>query len=310
MLKHGTMYLSFLFSLSAVAAIFGPDSRLLVTPNSPVSAWSQSAAVAVLSGNIVERGDGKFDLDVPRLEDSFCKDQKFVKNPSMSYACSGFLVGPDLLVTAGHCVVNTGEVRNEKEMYCDVYSWMFDYRANNLGQTKIKGLDKSQLYGCKEIIYAVKDEKAPFRDFALIRLDRPVEGRKPYPMQTKIQEKDRVSMFGHPLGLPLIYSFDANVLENDLSYQTFITNLDAFEGNSGSVVLNSKLEAVGILVGGTPAVSYYTDKGNCYRYNQCDKNGKNCSANDKDPESLPGFRRIGTEVQRIQPIVDLIQSLD
>lgn len=304
------MYFTLLISLTAFAAIFGPDSRLLVTPDSPVSAWSQAAAVAVLSGNITERDDGKFDLDIPRLEDSFCKDQKFVKNPSMSYACSGFLVGPDLLVTAGHCVVNTGETRNEKEMYCDVYLWMFDYRADQKGQTKIKGLDKNQLYGCKEIIYAVKDEKAPFRDFALIRLDRPVEGRTPYRLQTKIQEKERVSMFGHPLGLPLIYSFDAFVLENDPAYQTFITNLDAFEGNSGSVVLNSKLEAVGILVGGTPAVSYYNDKKNCYRYNQCDKNGRNCTANDKDPESLPGFRRIGTEVQRIQPIVDLLKSLD
>jgi V8-like Glu-specific endopeptidase len=304
------MLLPILFSLSVWAAIFGQDSRSLVLPQSPAAKYSQATAVAVLSGNVVETVDGKFDLDIPQLSESFCAEQKFVMNPSMSYACTGFLVAPDLIATAGHCMVNTGEARNEKDKYCEVYSWLFDYRADSFGKTKTKGLEKGQLYHCKEVIYAVKDEQAPFRDYALVRLDRPVEGRTPYQLQSRVGQNEEVTMLGYPLGLPLIASYDAKILLNDLAKQAFVTNLDAFEGNSGSPVFNGQKEVVGILVGGTPSQSFFADtkKGGCFRYNVCDQLGNNCLLSDENL-NLPGIQRVGSDVQRIQPLLDLLNSL-
>ncbi len=304
------MLISLLLAYFVQAAIFGLDSRSLVLPNSPEGEMGASTAVAVLSGNITETVDGKFDLDIPQLDESFCSEQKFVKNPSMSYACTGFLVAPDLIATAGHCMVNTGESRHEKDKYCEVFSWLFDYRADSLGQTKTKGLDKQQLYRCQEVIYAVKDERAPFRDYALVRLDRPVEGKVPYTLQPNVRENEEVTMLGHPLGLPLIYSYDAKILLNNLAMQSYVTNLDAFEGNSGSPVFNAKREVVGILTGGTPAQSFFADakSGGCFRYNVCDQLGKNCLMPDENL-NLPGFQRVGSDIQRLEPLIELINSV-
>jgi V8-like Glu-specific endopeptidase len=297
-----------LFPILSLAAIFGADSRLSVTSNSPKAELARSTAVAVLSANFTTNPNGGVDLDLSSLEEMFCTDQKFVKDPSMAYACTGFLVGPDLIATAGHCMVNTGESRNEKETYCEAYSWMFGYQKDILGNTKTKGLPKENLYRCKEIIYAVKEEKAPFRDFALVRLDREVLDRKPLKLKKEIKVNEPVTMLGHPLGFPLVYSFDAKILTNDTDRQSFITNLDAFEGNSGSPVFNNKEEVVGILIGGTPSQSYFESSKGCNQYNVCDQNGENCLYPDSDGgKSFPGFQHVGSEVQRIEPILELLK---
>jgi V8-like Glu-specific endopeptidase len=296
------------FPLSVFAAIFGADSRLSVNSNSPQAELARSTAVAVLSGNFSTNQNGSIELDLSSLEEMFCSEQNFVKDPSMAYACTGFLVGPDLIATAGHCMVNTGESKNETQSYCEAYSWMFDYQKNPSGFTQTKGLPKENLYHCKEIIYAVKEERAPFRDFALVRLDRQVLDRKPLKLATEVSVGEPVTMLGHPLGFPLVYSYDAEVLLSDKNRQSFITNLDAFEGNSGSPVFNTKKEVIGILIGGTPSQSYFENSKGCNQYNVCDQKGENCLNPDPDGgKSFPGFQRIGSEVQRMGALLELLK---
>jgi hypothetical protein len=65
---------------------------------------------------------------------------------------------------------------------------------------------------------------------------------------------------------------------------------------------------VGILIGGTPADNTYKPKGlTCERANRCNEEGTKCFAVDKNPSKLPGYQGVGSEVQRIQPILDLIR---
>lgn len=292
------------------AAIFGVDDRIPISPASPAYTLARSTAVAVLSGNHSPAEPGKIQLDTGSTGDLVCKDERFSREPYLSWACSGFLVAPDLIATAGHCMVNTGESRNETETYCEAFSWLFDYHQDLDGKVEVKNIPADKLYGCKQIIYAIKEEKPPYRDFALVQLNRPVTDREPLKIAAGgLSANEKLSMIGYPLGTPAKLSWNARVLLDDPARESFITNLDAFEGNSGSAVFNSANEVVGILIGGTPSLSFVPTKNSCDLYNRCREDGTGCSLPDKDTSVFPGFQRVGSEVQRIAPIAELMKTL-
>jgi hypothetical protein len=159
------------------------------------------------------------------------------------------------------------------------------------------------------VIYAVKDEKAPFRDFALVQLTRPVKGRTPLKLSAApISSSTTLSMIGHPFGLPAKLSRKARTLINNPLRGSFLTSLDAFDGNSGSPVFNANNEVVGILIGGTPSANTVIN-GRCEVLNRCSENGTNCLENGTNTSIFSGHQGVGSEVQRIQPVMKLIKSL-
>lgn len=297
--------LSLVVSSHSGAANFGKDDRQMISPWTGNSTVARSTAVAVLNSLIEETSPGKFKLMVENTSSFLCSDEKFYNKPSLPYACSGFLVAPDLLVTAGHCMVNHGETRNETGMYCESYSsWVFDYALNRAGRPQTENIPADNHYKCKQIIYAVSDKN---NDYALIQLDRPVKGRKPLKMvSAPVSSQEFLKMIGHPFGLPSVLSHNARVIEDLPERNYFVTTLDAFEGNSGSGVLNSKNEIVGILIGGTPSANTVDDKvKGCSRHNYCDEKGENCLLPDEKPEL-----KVGSDVQRIAPIIKLVNEFN
>ncbi len=304
-MKTALALLTTLISIQAHSAVFGIDDRVSLKPGIPGYELARSTAVAVLSANFEPTTPGKIKLNVDRLDGSLCPEVKFSKQVSLSYACSGFLVAPDLIVTAGHCMVNTGESRNETELYCKAFSWLFDFNET----TNPASVDADNLYHCKRVVYAVKDEKAPFRDYALVQLTRPVKGRTPFKISAApVGPSDVFGMIGYPMGMPAKLSKNARILVNNQARQSFLTSLDAFEGNSGSGVFNSKNEIVGILVGGTPSQNTLTN-GRCEILNRCSEKGTQCLLPDKDTSVFPGYQGVGSEVQRIAPLLKLIQTV-
>jgi len=297
-------------SSAASAAIFGVDNREQIRPTSASFQLARATAISVLSSHHTDVGNARMALSVDSLE-NLCSTERFARDPSLSYGCSGFLVAPDLIVTAGHCMVNTGESRNETDTYCKAFSWLFDYHVDANGQVNTTSIPASKLYKCKQVVYAVKDEKAPYRDYALVQLDRAVVGRTPLKLSTTpLKAREQVSMIGYPLGMPAKRSAPANVLLNNPARQSFITNLDALEGNSGSPVFNAKNEVVGILIGGTPSISFVPARQRtCEVYNKCSDAGTGCLQPDEDTTLFPGYQRVGSEVQRIAPLINLIKQL-
>ncbi len=290
---------------SAHADIFGRDDRVDLLSTSSKNELGRAVAVGVLNSLWTDLGTGRSELWADPISDFMCSDERFNSQASVSYACTGFLIGEDLLVTAGHCGTNTGEVRNSSENYCEAYTWMFDYRAD----TDPTSVPNSDIYKCKEIIYAVQQEiDGNSHDFALVRLDRKVEGRTPLKIAKKEAKLgDAVTMIGHPMGLPLKYTSNARVFRGEEG-RSFLTNLDAFAGNSGSPVFNFKNEVVGVLIAGNPALATYRDsKLGCDRFNRCDELGKNCTSlpNNNDAD---GFPNTFSEVQSIFHYVDLIEG--
>jgi V8-like Glu-specific endopeptidase len=297
-------------SATASAAIFGADDRRAVAPWAGEQLYGRAVALALLSSNFEMNEAGDVKLLTEPLSRFMCHDEKFAQDPSLDYSCTGFLVAPDLIATAGHCMVNTGEKRNETETSCKAYVWLFDYQTDVAGKFDPNKFKSEQIYRCKQVVYAVKDEHAPFRDYALVQLDRPVVDRVPLPlMSRRMFIGQPLAMIGHPFGAPLKVSTNANVLFNNEKRESFITNLDAVDGNSGSPVFGSE-GVVGLLVGGTPSQSLVRDDSGCMRVNHCTNDGLQCDLPDKDSTIFPGFQRVGSEVQRIKPIVDLMNEFE
>lgn len=190
-----------------------------------------------------------------------CEGQKFAGQKS-AVTCSGFLIAPDLLVTAGHCVTNEDD--------CAEVSWVFDYRINEETKKAKTVVNNSKIYNCKKIISA-KLRTSDMMDYSLIQLDRDVTDRKPLKFRTsgKIQKGEGITVIGHPSGLPTKVAGGAKVLINgDKTF--FKGNLDTFGGNSGSAVFNdTSNEIEGILVRGEKDYAFNETK-KCYAVNKLD----------------------------------------
>lgn len=312
----------FCISFNSVADIFGVDDRRYVFPRGHFSKEATGVSIGVLRTlwtdldgeqvNLLEESPvgREFGLIQDSMSDILCPSEKFSRDPSISYACTGFLIAPDLLVTAGHCAVNAGgEISHEKGGYCEVYTWYFDYQNSTslpLSQSRFLG---DKIFKCEEIVYAINEQEELGRDFALIRLNRKVPSSRHIFQVAKANDlnlSSRVNMLGHPMGTPLKISPNGRILE-DHSQKTYLkTNLDAFAGNSGSPVLNSRNQVVGVLVAGKPNIGTYKTPAGCERYNRCDGRGANCVEITED--SLEGFPHTYSKVQKLDLYSRLINT--
>lgn len=183
---------------------------------------------------------------------SLCPGQRFAEQPIGAF-CSGTLVGEDVIMTAGHCVTSEEKCRDTK--------FVFGYALKKAGDYP-NSVPKGDVYGCKSIIRRDLDDNpgffasifngGPGPDYALVKLDRKVSGRKALPIHRKAKpaKGDPLFVIGHPVGLPLKVAGSAKVRDASPKY-FFKADLDTFGGNSGSAVFNARTKLIeGILVRG------------------------------------------------------------
>ena len=238
---------SLLPSLNSTEAIYGSDDRTFVDQHSSpkVNELSKSIGIVVTKDliqkkifNSIIKADLLTDVDGLNL----CADEKFANHHSVN-SCTGFLIGDDLVASAGHCFKDAGDCLNKVIA--------FDVRAGNEVSAGYS-LSKQNFYACKEIVGQASDGDTGI-DYAVIRLTKKVSGRLPLKLRKSgvlSNIRDQVFMIGHPLGLPLVATKPALINDNSDSH-FFKATLDSFEGNSGSPVFNAKtFEVEGILVRG------------------------------------------------------------
>ncbi len=260
-------------------ALFGEDGRRdifeiadeLKPLSTALGTWVTPYSIEQLSESVSE-------LLFPVMGENWglCQGERFYDQPTTEIACTGFLVAPDLLLTAGHCMVNVGEARDQVTPQCSDFRWVFDYQMNSPAGVDLKNHPNTSIAHCEKVIYAIHDEKVTRKDYALIRLSKPMDDRFVFPVsEKKVQLGDQVAAMGFPIGLPLKYSGLAEVLRYSDGAEYFEANLDTAGGNSGSPVFNSDLELVGILVRGNDDFVQTADR--CERWNRCELDGRNCS---------------------------------
>lgn len=255
------------FSLSALASnkqidvIYGEDNRkdIFESTDSALVELSKSTAAMIGMDNLKALTTGDVEISASTLESrGICKSERFSQQISAAN-CSGFLVAPDVLVTAGHCI--------KSEYDCASYKWVFDFKVDHADQGAVN-VPKSSVYGCSKIISRTLDQISK-DDYAVIQLDRKVEDRRPlsFRKKGKITKGAAIAVIGHPTGLPTKIADGANV--RSLSTKFFVANLDTYGGNSGSAVFNTKTGDVeGILVRGENDYVYDSAQG-CQVSNVC-----------------------------------------
>lgn len=256
------MFIFILLSLHAFAAqppvIYGEDNRRDVfdekNPKYVEFARATAAKVPTLFMRTVGR-DVIF-RTMTLVDRGMCASERFSTQTTVSM-CSGFLIGPKTLVTAGHCMKDVNDCKN--------FRWVFDYAMTSKEQLKVTVSPKS-VYSCKKIISQKYD---PIEDYAVVELDRAVTDRKPLVIRRSgtLSPGTPVLVIGNPSGLPTKIADGANVRHLDTNW--FTANLDTFAGNSGSAVINTETHEVeGILVRGE--VDYVDDPAQgCKVANRC-----------------------------------------
>lgn len=217
-----------------------------------IRAQAQSVACLVINQYLCKREGGwGFTDKVPTLAEQQegyfeFKGAKFGECEVFRDECapgfgSAFLVGKDLALTAAHCLC----YRNSNELnlkLIDAARLVFGF--HDVKDRKEYFFSEDQVRSIQIVAYQYF--RAPARttafsewtDWALLRLDKEVS-YPPLPLNLteKIADKIELYMLGHPNGLSLKFTYKGFVqgnTENDF----FECNLDAFEGNSGSLVGN------------------------------------------------------------------------
>jgi V8-like Glu-specific endopeptidase len=267
---HKLLFVLCFISLSATAqdsskVIYGVDNRedVVNTLDNLMLDKSRSSAGMFSTSSLSALSNGDFKVIGKTLvERGWCSAERF-SNQMTSPVCTGFLIAPDVIATAGHCVAKSTDCRN--------YSWAFDYKIPTADATTAI-IPKNSVYRCKAIIATVNSSTTK-DDYAVIRLDRKVLDRAPLEIRRsgKIADGTSLVLIGHPKGLPLKIAPGANVRSNSAT-KFFVANLDSYGGNSGSPVFNALTGVVeGILVRGE--ADYTTTSTGCYISKVCSDTG-------------------------------------
>lgn len=247
--------------------IYGEDNRMDVYESSDnlMKNLARGTAVQILN-NSFEEVDGITTVKAPTFQAEFnmCKGERFSQQ-IVAGNCSGFLVAPDLLVTAGHCINSNTD--------CSQHIWAFDY-ANTTEEKSSFSFNKDQVYRCTSIVERQKDFSTK-ADYAVLKLDRPVVGRAPLKFRTdgKASDDSVMTVLGYPSGLPLKITAAAD-MRNNTNPIFFVTNADTYGGNSGSAVVDSRTGIVeGILVRGDADYAPSTTGERCMTSNYNSQDG-------------------------------------
>lgn len=262
-------YAGMIPNIEGIDAIYGKDERSFVDKKSSPKINELSKSIAlIISKDVVEKKFNHTQISAKLLRDTdginLCLDEKFANHHTVN-SCTGFLIGEDLVASAGHCFMNATD--------CDSKLIAFNVKTINEIQTGYS-VSNQNIYECSEIISTVFDAEGT-QDYSVIRLKKKVIGLRPLKLRRTgaIKPNDQVFMIGHPMGLPLMATSKA--LVNDISNSHFFkATLDSFEGNSGSPVFNSKtFEVEGILVRGEE--DFLQDQSRqCYHYQVYDQGTK------------------------------------
>ena len=261
---------------------YGQDSRteLYQHPDSKLKEMAASVGMFVRSNQVNTSGNSVtlegYTLNqmsemgwlVGGVQAPMCSAELFTSQPAPGF-CTGFLVGEDILVTAGHCL---------QKAPCADTSIVFGYQMESADS--LTPLTSDDVFKCTDVVAQVlPNQDNQFLDYAIVKLNRST-GRTglAYTSEDHLVAQENVAVLGHPSGLPMKIASDAFILSNQTDQPFFVTNLDTFGSNSGSPVINlDTYQVEGILVRGE--VDYVLSADNsCVQVNRCpESGGVNCS---------------------------------
>lgn len=240
-------------------------------PEAPkIQKLAEAVACMVFDGDIEydpKTNHYKVDPACPTLEDCLKQSYgvshvgsgvRFTQEKQVGYG-TAFLIGKRVALTAAHCVcVKKGEKFLDKinEQKVAKSYLVFSFFAPKPGETK-DVFPKRDVYRINKVIqHQYSRTNLKWADWALLLLDREVEGRVPFSLDfSPLQLGTPLYMLGHPTGISQKFTYGATIKENKekLAHEDYFScDLDAFGGNSGSPVIREDThEVIGMLCVGS-----------------------------------------------------------
>ena len=247
--------------------VYGADDRREVyeydTLDTTLRAMAEACAIVVDDSEVVDNGNGTYTLLTSPWTSAggtLCLTEPFRGQPQIGF-CSSFLVGQDLITTAGHCV-DAGDISAG-------VAFVFGFQLNDSDETGPTVVPADYVYFGTSI---VTQALGGGDDYSVVQLDRPVVGFNPVPIRRTgtIANGTPVAVIGHPAAILKKIAGGAEV-KNNAPAGYFQSNLDTYGGNSGSMIVNlNTYEVEGILVRGAPD---YTTVGGCVQTNYVPDSG-------------------------------------
>jgi V8-like Glu-specific endopeptidase len=230
---------------NAARAIWGKDQRRDCYDifEEPIKRNADSVAAVCLKDDLIRTRSGFLKLKVKTYGPAFnlCPHEPFYHQPiGTGPFYTGFLVGEDIIAAAGHCI----DEKNVSNL-----RFVFGYRMLN-PDIPVTQIPEDKVYKGLKVIHRVCNHRHNCSDWALVKLDRRVEGVPITHLSNhEIAGGDEIYVMGHPCGLPLKYAPGSHVGHINDIY--FTADLDIYCGSSGSPVFNSKThQVVGVVVRG------------------------------------------------------------
>jgi V8-like Glu-specific endopeptidase len=243
---------------------YGMDNRkdLYEIVNFEISKYAR-ATCCLVDNSYIEAYDN-FNYKINCRSTGYCSDVRFHDQKRLA-ECSAFAIAPDIILTAGHCITEEKISR---------FSILYEFNLPEKVEESDSIVKSDNVY--KIIKLLERGKLSNGLDYAILNIDRPVSDDRILKIRRtgKISDNSKLYVAGYPDGLPLKISNDGNIRKNDNDI-IFITDLDTFQGNSGSPVFNEITHVVeGILTKGDTDF-FYDDKNRCQRLFKCSE--KECS---------------------------------
>ncbi|KAF0124858.1 MAG: Trypsin-like peptidase domain protein [Elusimicrobia bacterium] len=164
--------------------------------------------------------------------------------------CSGAYLGKGMVMTAGHCVSDDPKDPSYFKNFLMVFGWKYDAAGS-----PSQDFQADAVHAIKKVeIRALEGPTGnmdSYRDFALVSMEGEPAGRQPLALEAERAPKigQKVFTIGYPLGLAVKINDPDQAQIFTMEKNGFMTNIDAFGGNSGGPAFDSATDKiVGILV--------------------------------------------------------------
>jgi hypothetical protein len=227
--------------------VYGDDGRreLWEHPDDALRAHAAESVVALFDHDDLLMGERDVEVhgSTLREREQVCAEEPFAEQVSAA-VCSGVLVAPDVVLTAGHCVWRYG---------CSELAFAFDYAYPAPPERDLR-VEVGDIYRCSRVqALEVTDSDAGTLDYAFVELDRAALDRVSRPLAPRdaVVEGAPVRFVSFPGGVPVkLDTSGAVTLTRWTEGDYFVASTDSSHGSSGGPALDENGFVLGILARG------------------------------------------------------------